>query len=206
MDHVIPLPSDFSHDSCVHGQAHVARVMVHAFRLLDATGLVAETSRVWAAVFIHDLARRHDDVCPRHGADAVRRLRLWPALQAYLVAGGTKPGDWPAIERAVTIHCLPSTHEPARDHEDWPLVALLKDADALDRVRLGDLDPSYLRLPASKTMIPFAEALYQETDGRLPEGIGHFERLLAVAEPLAGVPVHVPAVIARIRRDAIELR
>ena len=33
-----PPPSLFTHHSPLHGQSHVARVMVHAFRLIAATG------------------------------------------------------------------------------------------------------------------------------------------------------------------------
>lgn len=66
---LIPPPELFRHASDLHGQAHVARVLVHAFRLIAATGSLEETSRLWAAVYLHDIARRHDGVSPRHGAD-----------------------------------------------------------------------------------------------------------------------------------------
>jgi hypothetical protein len=80
LDALVPLPEQFRHQSTLHGQAHVARVMVHAFRLLRATGRAAETARVWGAVYLHDLARTHDGYCERHGADAVRRFEREPAI------------------------------------------------------------------------------------------------------------------------------
>ena len=62
--------------------------------------------------------------------------------------------------------------------------ALLKDADGLDRVRLGDLDPRYLRHPESKGMVDFAQTLFDATDGVIATGPAHFEQLLAAAKRL----------------------
>ena len=73
-----------------------------------------------------------------------------------------------------------------RDHEHWPLVALLKDADGLDRVRLGDLDIRYLRHPQSVAMVPFAQRLFEETDDAIEVGETHFEQLWRVVESLSG--------------------
>lgn len=47
---LVPPPKLFSHRSTLHGQAHVARVMVHAFRLIEATGAHEQTPSLWAAV------------------------------------------------------------------------------------------------------------------------------------------------------------
>jgi hypothetical protein len=44
---MIPTPEMFTHRSHVHGQAHVARVMVHAMRLVEATGRRDLALRVW---------------------------------------------------------------------------------------------------------------------------------------------------------------
>ena len=103
----VPTPELFWHASDLHGQAHVSRVMVHAIRLIEATGQHAPAPRLWAAVFLHDLARRHDGVNHRHGADAARRLREEPALQARLAEAGLVASDYPAIEAAVTAHSAP---------------------------------------------------------------------------------------------------
>jgi hypothetical protein len=49
------------------------------------------------------------------------------------------------------------------DPDALPLLWLLKDADALDRVRLGGedaVDPAYLRHPAAAGFIDFAWELY----------------------------------------------
>jgi hypothetical protein len=36
---LVPTPELFTHASTLHGQAHVSRVMVHAFRLIQATSV-----------------------------------------------------------------------------------------------------------------------------------------------------------------------
>ena len=95
------MPEVFWHPSDLHGQAHVARVMVHAARLVAATGQWEHAARLWASVFLHDIARRHDGICHRHGADAAQRLRDEPELQRRLAAAGITSGDYPAIEAAV---------------------------------------------------------------------------------------------------------
>ena len=123
---IVPLPELFWHPSTLHGQAHVTRVMVHAIRLVAATGRDELGPRLWAAVFLHDLARTHDGVCHHHGADATRRLRTEAGLQGQLKAAGLTEADLPAIEAAVTAHSAP--RELPREHPHWPLTALLKDA------------------------------------------------------------------------------
>ncbi len=171
---LVPPPERFARESELHGQKHVARVLVHAFALLRLTDSREESRRLWAAVYVHDLARTHDGLCTRHGRDAALLIDRDPALRAHLARGGVAEEDLPAVRAAVTHHC---GGELPLDHPHRKLTALLKDADGLDRVRLGDLDPSYFRHPATPSLVPFAEALYGETNDRIPPGAGHFARL-----------------------------
>ncbi|MBM4059987.1 MAG: hypothetical protein FJ265_02675 [Planctomycetes bacterium] len=179
LEELVPGPELFVHASSLHGQAHVARVLVHAFRLVAATGRPDEVRRLWAAVYLHDLARTHDGRCQRHGEDAVRQFAPRPELRALFARGGVEAGDYEPIHTAVVFHSRPDGLD--RRHPHWPLLALLKDADGLDRVRLGDLDPRYLRHPEARGMVGFAERLYAATDGRLPAGAAHFPALWAEA-------------------------
>jgi hypothetical protein len=175
LESLAPLPESFTHASSLHGQAHVSRVMVHAFRLLEATGWSEEAPRLWAAVYLHDLARTHDGVCYRHGGDAMKKFETMPDVRALFAQGGVRESDYPAIQTAVVHHSLPK--ELDHDHPHWRLTSLLKDADGLDRVRLGDLDPRYLRNPESRGMVQFAEALFDQTNGIVPVGRAHFATL-----------------------------
>ncbi len=178
---LVPPPGLFLHQSPLHGPGHVARVIVHGLRLVAAAGLVEETSRLWAAAYLHDIARQHDGYCSRHGADAWARLKTLPEAEALLARAGVTREDYPAIQTAVTNHCR---GEIPRDHPHWTLTALLKDADGLDRVRLGDLDPRQLRHREAKSMVAFAEALYAATAG-WPPGPEWAERLWPEADRLA---------------------
>lgn len=181
---LIPPVDLFVYNSDLHGQTHVGRVMIHAFRLLQATGADDEARRLWAAVYLHDIARTHDDRCYVHGERAVKRLDSLPDVQALFARGGVTPEDYPAIATAVYHHCLPE--ELPEEHPHRRLTALLKDADGLDRVRLGDLNPATLRYQVSVTMVPFAQDLYEQTDGVLTPGRKYFARLCAVARALEG--------------------
>lgn len=184
IDPFIPLPEHFRHPSHLHGQAHVGRVMVHALRLIEATGWEQEAPRLWAAVYLHDLARTHDGVCHTHGANAVSRWQKQEPLQDHLISGGITMDDYEAIATAVTLHCRPDKEMLPKDHPHWPLCALLKDADGLDRVRLGDLDPKYFRLPQTRGMIGFAQKLFDASDGIIPEGPDFFADLTIAASEI----------------------
>lgn len=52
------------------------------------------------------------------------------------------------------------------DDDNLLIYQILKDADALDRLRFNDLDVKYLRLAYSKELIPYATFLLEE-DGVL---------------------------------------
>jgi hypothetical protein len=189
---LIPHPSDFAHPSKIHGQSHVGRVMIHAFRLIEATGAADEASRLWGAVYLHDLARTHDGFDEVHGMHAVMRVNESTDLQERLIARGVQSDD-PSMLLAVMMHCLPDDHSVYGGKPVWPLLAMLKDVNALDRVRFGDLDPSYLRFPESRGMVKFAEDLYSQTHRRVKEGPNYFSDLMKVAERILGKPVPVPA-------------
>ena len=176
---LVPPPEMFIHKSAIHGQPHVARTMVHAFRLLEATGLVEEAPRLWAAVYLHDISRTHDGRCYRHGTHAAQRFAARADIQALFMRGGVTREDFPAIETAVVQHCLPTELDSRHPHHR--LTTLLKDADGLDRVRLGDLNPHLLRHRQAREMIPFAEELFEATHDALPPGLNYFPKLWKVA-------------------------
>jgi len=185
LDELAPPPSLFTHASTIHGQAHVSRVMVHAFRLIEATGWTEEAPRLWAAVYLHDLARMHDGVCYRHGGDAMKKFETLPRVRELFARGGVSDDDYPIIHTAVVHHSIPKELE--RDHAHWRLTSLLKDADALDRVRIGDLDPGYLRNSQARGMVCFAQRLFEQTDRLVATGDDHFAHLWAEAVRIASI-------------------
>jgi hypothetical protein len=95
-------------------------------------------------------------------------------VHALFARVGIAAADIVMISTAVTHHCKHA--ELDRTHPHWELTALLKDADGLDRVRLGDLDVRYLRHEPSKKYAGFAEELFTRT-AHLPDGPGLFEQI-----------------------------
>jgi hypothetical protein len=149
----LPLRDWFSMQppSELHGPGHTARVMVWAGVLARGTPWLDVV--LWAAA-CHDLRRVDDGDDLQHGHRAGKWVRT--KLPARL---RTPPAQLELIARACDWHVC-SDDESEWDHESlW----LLKDADGLDRVRLGDLDPSFLRHEHTHHWIDQAEALYSHT-------------------------------------------
>jgi uncharacterized protein len=104
---------------------------------------------VWAAA-CHDLRRHDDGHDPAHGFRAGRWVRRH--LPRLL---GRTPANLEWIASACDYHVQPD-RESRWDH---PVLWCLKDADGLDRVRLHDLRPSYLRHPEALRWVKEAELL-----------------------------------------------
>jgi uncharacterized protein len=182
-EEMLPPPELFLHASFIHGPSHVGRVMIHALRLVETTGFVAEAPRLWAAVYLHDIARHGDGWERDHGPRAALRLRSLPHVLDRFQRAGVVESDLPAIREAVARH---SRAEAMPGEPHVCLIQLLKDADGLDRVRINDLDPAYLRTPAAKSMVDFASQLYEETRGRTPAPAEHFAWLWREMQRILG--------------------
>lgn len=143
----------------IHGADHIRRVHVLADRLTTELGW-HETARrrVLAAALWHDIGRTHDGEEPEHGARSAERAVVLG------LAGKLDAADADAALFAVRLHSLADEAAyPVAGETDLEILWLLKDADALDRVRLGrdDLDPSRLRFAHSHRLIGFAARLYE---------------------------------------------
>src|SRR5262245_32046257 len=133
--------------SDLHGLGHTARVMVWATVLTRNTNWFE--SVLWAAA-CHDLRREDDGADPDHGFRAGRWVR------EHLPQQIRHPLDkLELIAQACDWHVCPD-RDAGWDH---PVLWLLKDADGLDRVRLYDLDPSYLRHRETRRWIKTARGL-----------------------------------------------
>ncbi len=153
---------DFDIVSSLHGIRHTCRVMCHSLILGDRLKTVRETKLALCAAFIHDMARQHDGRCHRHGAWAAERKL--PLFRDLFLSVGVAPQDLREIAVSVSNHSLPE--ELPKDHPCYVTTAILKDADALDRVRLGEtnLDLNFLRFSESRALIPFSRELYHRTE------------------------------------------
>lgn len=142
-----------------HGKLHTARVLFLALTIIQA-GKVrlnrAELSQLSNAIVFHDIGRMNDGVDNGHGK---------ASREIYERSMG-RSSD-PAVSFLIEYHCLDdklaeeylkSTDTIRAKKRTWLLYQILKDADALDRVRFGiyDLDVNQLRLPISHKLVPLA--------------------------------------------------
>lgn len=149
----------FDHQSGLHGIAHTYRVMINTLlisnRLDDKkAGLLA-----FCGAFIHDMARKHDGKCSKHGPDSAA-FKL-PAFSELFSGYGVTPLAMNYIREAVIQHSYNETLTKA--DEGYFVMAILKDADGLDRCRLHDLNPSFLRLEPSHDLIAQAKRNFDIT-------------------------------------------
>jgi hypothetical protein len=157
MDILQPVHADFDHPSEFHGLSHTNRVMLHVLLLGHTGGLPPELiRRSYCAAAIHDQARTHDGYCIQHGAWS-RESKLPPWTERFLKVG-LADEELELVADAVEHHCI---GELPIDHPSYSTLALLKDADALDRYRLGPngLNLRFLRHAHAADFAPFAKRL-----------------------------------------------
>ena len=152
------LPQYFDNQSFVHGINHSYRVMYHCLKLGELMLNRKASLLAFMGAYFHDMARKHDGYCTEHGSWAATRKLL--IFRDLFLESGASEEDLKLITAAVHQHSLPndlSASDPA-----WRVSALLKDADALDRIRLGEnnLRPEYLHFRESLLLIEPAKALY----------------------------------------------
>lgn len=148
------------YQSSLHGQGHVERTLLLAALLGWMEDLSAQdTSLLLLAASYHDVGRVDDGYDTEHGTRSAGRL---PELT------GAAGEDLLLMQGAVAAHSRPderleetveSYHAASFPHA-VVLARLLKDADGLDRVRIQDLDPDYLRHESAKALASFAQFLF----------------------------------------------
>jgi hypothetical protein len=160
-------PEWFPHPSWLHGMSHTQRVHIHARRLVRELNWTEDDARVvLSAALWHDIGRVDDGRDPRHGVRGAARV-VELGLHASL-----SEADAQLALFAIRHHCRDDDHGALRAaRQDDPARALrilwlLKDADALDRVRLAppgagafEVDSSMLRHDCTPRMIDFAVEL-----------------------------------------------
>lgn len=142
----------------IHGAPHTTRVLVWANAIGEALAAPAAIRREelrWAAA-LHDVGRVDDGKDPGHGA----RSAEWVLANLPTLRPETAALDLPFVSELCRWHETPDTHIERLSLE----ILILKDADALDRARLRDLDPSRLRFTCSLALIEPAARLERATD------------------------------------------
>ena len=155
------LREDALYDSEVHGRGHIHRTLLYAALIAWKEGLSeADVRQLFRAAAYHDVGRSSDGYDLYHGARSALRLAELTGmegeallqLQAAVAAHARPEGEMESILRA---------YGPADYPRALKLTKLLKDADNLDRVRLGDLKTKFLRHDGAKALEPFAWRLLE---------------------------------------------
>lgn len=151
------------YQSHTHGVGHIERTMLFGALVCMNEGIdLVLAGDVLLCCALHDIGRTDDRYDENHGSRSASKL-------AGL--GLDKRFHYPLPARAaIHAHALPDSEMmsvPAlygieADAVYLTLVRCLKDADNLDRVRIYDLDPSYLRFDSTKAMVPLAEFALRE--------------------------------------------
>ncbi len=158
--YVKALKKEYLYQSHIHGVAHIERVLLFG-------GLIAmqnhcneeDTKLLLTACSYHDIGRIDDSLDDDHGRRSSEKLPSVITLpledmaivQAAIYAHSI---DDSLMENVITTFGI---YDKARAIK---IAKMLKDADALDRVRVYDLDPNYLRFPCSCQYVDFANSLY----------------------------------------------
>ncbi len=168
-----PSPAWFSHNPYgIHGIGHAGRVFVWANQIgrqMAPATMSLEVVR-WAAV-LHDVGRISDGRDQGHGkrsAEWIKKNRN--TLQMDM--------DDELLERV--LYCC-TMHDTA-DEEIGLLteeLKCLKDADGLDRVRINDLNPDFLRTEFARSLVDPAWDLFRATED---EGKDPWEALRTSAD------------------------
>lgn len=185
-------------DSAVHAADHCRRVLIHAL----LTGCAefgaddAEALEILAhASLFHDTRRLDEGFDTGHGARAA------DYYAQYCSEHPDEISFHPEAEYLIRYHDLPDRMGYAAIEKEFGdnagrvkrLYDVFKDADALDRPRLGPfgLDPMYLRTAKARESVPFAKKLvadtmnvevYNEISGLVEETMGRRRAMLLVVD------------------------
>ncbi len=152
------------YQSVTHGIGHIERTMLFGALIAKNEKLSeSDTKDVLLCCAYHDIGRTDDHYDLGHGRQSAKMIREGEHLRSLF----TEPE---AAMAAIHSHSIPDG-----EAEDAPLIynvknldksilytACLKDADNIDRVRLYDLDVSFLRFAGTRAMVPLAYWVLEE--------------------------------------------
>ncbi|MBI5044383.1 MAG: hypothetical protein HZC02_00455 [Candidatus Levybacteria bacterium] len=166
----------------IHGMRHITRVLILQELLASLTerarSMLLNREALRFAAITHDLRRQSDLADESHG----QRAGIW--IKEHL----QDLCDSKTLEMTAELN---TRHNDGikLPFEEFPELALFKDADALDRCRFGErsytkLNERALRTEESKTLIIPAKAIYLLSEAKVREGVDHFEAPLDAAAEL----------------------
>ncbi|WP_460271129.1 HD domain-containing protein [Bacillus sp. NEAU-Y102] len=160
----------------IHGNKHCSRVLLHCLSMSRELGLSDEDRAILSlSACLHDIGRVNDYEDKTHGIRSVDCIGEYEIMVFGINAVNTKREydildlDEDADDILYFIienHCISDTEAKENLNKTgwvadklaraWRLFEIFKDADGLDRVRLGDLDSDYLRTAAGRNRVLIA--------------------------------------------------
>lgn len=146
--------------SDIHGMKHVERTCLFGTLLSYELSLnKKDATLVITACAYHDIGRKSDGIDSEHGERSSKRVGKYVKYRGE---------DLEILRAMIEAHCrshqmleIVLAQYQIKDLERASILAkVLKDSDCLDRVRISDLDPSFLLFKESYKYIDFAEHLF----------------------------------------------
>lgn len=173
---------NFYMDSTTHGIEHTKRVLALSMALAYHEELEVNDRALLAnAALYHDIGRETDGVEPGHGVKSYERL-MDEMYATIIIDCQNKPEDQEyrldsfSRDEKEILKLLIELHDtddalikkeikemPNKQKERFEkLIRIFKDADALDRIRLKDLDDRYFRTESAKHLTNFSWLVNQK--------------------------------------------
>ena len=156
-------PKLFHNSDGIHGVTHAERVLFLVLAISHMEDVDEEDRELLiTGAKYHDIGRNHDNKCLNHGAYSYKKMKEL----GFLIESSYENEE--LIKYIVENHCI-DDKAAYKNIENYDikdtkhamyLLNILKDADNLDRVRISDLDPAYLRTESAKELVAIAYGLF----------------------------------------------
>ena len=148
----------------LHGINHIVRVLFNAYAIMALENVNEKDKKiVVVATKLHDIGRTEDGEDEEHGYKSAIKAR------GILESKGFSKEEIDEICFIIKEYSLPK-QKNEEDIQNLPEelkekyryhLNLVKDADKLDRVRIGDLDPNRLSTNSAKRLIEVAKIIFE---------------------------------------------
>ena len=159
------LDYDILYKSSIHGKTHIIRTVTYGSVIAMGEGYsMDDTDLLLLCCSYHDIGRVNDKYCIEHGKNAADlilsgKVKSFDAINGdslnIALASISAHSD---IDNNIPIYMR--LYNVSDTDRFYRIVNALKDADNLDRVRVGDLDTSFLRTETAKILPDFAQELF----------------------------------------------
>ena len=159
------VPDLYHRPSGIHGVGHVRRTLLLSLLMSDFDKLSIQHTLILAyASVYHDIGRTHDGVDYYHGYASYEKVLEHGLLNNH------EANEVYTIQELIERHAISDkkafsfeTLDEAKRDEVQFLLRYFKDADGLDRVRLGDLNAKYLRTDTAKRLTLVAQQILEHS-------------------------------------------